>query len=157
MKKLIALILFALMVFEATASTPTVTTTRKAYGGMSAYSFSFTTTAIGTGDTAVVVPSDANYFVTDSYNNQDPTLYFSSSETTLDSVRFTIVWQGKDTPSGTWRTLESVTADSALVKLDVFTQNTYGRWPLMRVLIISNSAKTAVQTITGNINWKKDL
>lgn len=155
MKKLFILIMLIGMGIEAFASTPTVTVSRKAYGGMSAYSFSFTTTAIGTGDTAIVVPSGNDYFVTDSYNNQDPTLYFASTETTLDSVRFTIVWQGKSTPNGTWRTLESVTADSALVKLDVFTQNTYGRWPIMRVLLIPNSAKTSVQTITGSILWKK--
>ena len=107
MKKVLFILL--ILSFAAFATTPTVTVTEKEKSGVWAFSFSFTTSAIGTGDTAIVAPS-AGYFTVDEWNRTDPVIYYlSTGETTVDSVRFDIVWQGKSYVSETnWHTLETV-------------------------------------------------
>ena len=155
MKRLL-LVLIALTVVSY-ATLPTVTVTEEK-SGMKVFSFSFTTSAIGTGDTAIVVPSGADFFTADEWNQFNPSIYYlSTGETTVDSVRFDIVWQGKGTVNGTWRTLETVTADSSLTWNDVFAQETYGRWAFYRILILSGDAKTSVQTLTGEVLFKRDV
>lgn len=160
MKKVLAILMVGLFVAMLFAAQATVTITRKAYGGMSTYAFSFTD---GGTDTAIIVPSGANYFNIDAYNAVAPSYYLVSGETTLDSIRWDIQRQIKSKPTDTWRTVETIgtaaavnSLDSSLTAIGVFDYATYGRWPIERYLIIGAAAKNAEQTVTGYVAFKKD-
>ena len=148
---------FAMLLWAAQA---TVTATREAYGDMSVYKFTFTD---GGTDTAICVPSGANYFNMDAYNDLNASYYFSSAETTLDSIRWEILRQAKDKPTGTWFTVETIgtaqaasSLDSSLTGIGTFDYDTYGRWPIERILLIGSAAQNSEQTVTGYVAFNKD-
>lgn len=148
---------FAMLLWAAQA---TVTATKEAYGDMNVHKFTFTD---GGTDTAICVPSGANYFNVDAYNDLNPSFYFSTTETSLDSIRWDILRQAKDKPSGTWFTVETIgtagaanSLDSSTTAVGVFDLDTYGRWPIERILLIGQAAKNAEQTVTGYVAFNKD-
>ena len=154
---IIVVLAAAMLLYAAQA---TVTATREAYGDMSVYKFTFTD---GGTDTAIVVPTGANYFNMDAYNDLNSSFYFSTAETSLDSIRWDILRQAKDKPSGTWFTVETIgtvgaanSLDSSLTAIGVFDFNTYGRWPIERILLIGQAAKNAEQAVTGYVAFNKD-
>lgn len=159
MKKFLGIFAFALILvlsayFIAIAAQPTVTITKKSYGGMEAYYFTFATTAVP--DTAYLLPSGSSYYDIDDMNFNSITLYSASSETTTDSVSYVIDYQVKGRPSdASWVTALSQADSDAVAFTNVLAPATYGFWPITRFRIrtIGNNADA---TITGYVLFKKD-
>ncbi len=147
----ILLLLFALTAYTAN---PTVTLTSQDKSGIWSYSFSFTTSATGVSDTAIIAPA-VGFFTVDEWVQFDPVFYFTSDETSADSVSFATDWQCKGYVGDDWHTVVTATNSVTLQEVYVLTQNTYGRWPLHRLLIRDLTDSVSIQTVSGGIMFKK--
>lgn len=159
MKKLIRLFLAVAVIISvviiAYATQPTITLTKKPYGGNEVYTFSFTHAA-STDTMYIPATTAANpYFVTDALNKNPFCIYWQSSETTTDSVSENLVYQVKGTVAGSWITAVTYADSDAVSYSHVVSQATYGSWPLSRFYFkpVGNDAKA---TISGYIVFKKD-
>jgi hypothetical protein len=152
---LLAVAVILIVALVAHATQPTITLTKKPYGGNEVWSFSFTHAA--STDTMYIPATTAAtpYFLTDAMNRSSFTIYWKSSETTTDSVSANLVYQVKGTPSDAWITQVTYSDSDAVAFSHVVAVATYGSWPLSRFYIdpIGNNAKA---TISGYVVFKKD-
>ena len=150
----IAFILVALVVSILYATQATVTATKKNYGGQTAHRFTFTDGGATT-DSALIVPSGANYFNIDAYNWNPITLRYSTSETTADSVLWAVDYQVKGMATHDWITMVTYSDSDAVNFLHVISPATYGYWPLCRFYFRSGKENVS-QTVTLDVMFKKD-
>lgn len=157
LRKIVFLLLLIPLFLLFVGAEATVTVTTKDYGGMDTYHFTF---SADSGDTAIVVPSGADYFNIDAMNKFGPTITFDTDEATADSVRFSTIVQVKNQVTGSWISIVTYADTNSTSRFThVFDQTTYGYWPLMRIVMASIGATAAKsdQAVTGELNFKKDL
>lgn len=178
MKKLLtsAILLLALAFpFVALASNPTVTISQIYVNStrVKAYTFSFAT-GIATADSAFILPASGTAFDVGGGQGAHAldslaTLELSSSETTADSVRFTVLIQGTSAVSpefdaGDLKSWATVLTDAttftnaagtlggnfAVIRIPL--RRLLGQMPKMRIIIFENNTTTdATQTVTGRL------
>lgn len=170
MKKLFALFVGLVALSPLFASNPTVTITQiySTSPRVTAYSFTFTTSAaLATVDTVFLYPASSTPF--DIGGGQGTglksslvTLELSSTETTADSIRFGILFQATSAVSPeydagdlkSWSTVSTaVDTNTVLTQMRSFEVRSYsGQMPKLRVLIFENGGtKCSQQTITGRL------
>ena len=170
MKKLFALFVGLVAFSPLFASNPTVTITQiyTASPRVTAYSFTFTTSAdTNVVDTVFVYPATSTPFDIGGGHGtalkaSRVTLELSSTETTADSIRFGILFQTTSAVSPeyeagdlkSWSTVgTAVDTNTVLTQMRELEVRGYsGQMPKMRVLIFENGGvKCSQQTITGRL------
>ena len=178
MKKLIVYVLGAFLatgtIFYATdglfSTEKTATVSKKSYQYMDIYTYSFTT-ALSTADTVKLVGEKGKPIDISAVTSLSDkiSLFATSSETSLDSIRHTIEWQVsyKHDPStaiantSDWFTVETESGagaalDSIKTNIMYMTPATYGHPKWLRVLVReSSTAKDASQTISAYLSIPK--
>lgn len=154
MKKILSFILLVAVTLVLIGAQATVTVVNDVdrWGKGSAISFTSTTTA-STDSVIITDGSNSSIFTGDS---RLITLDLNSGEATLDSIRWTLEWQGKGyATQSSWKIISSVTCDSALHFTKVYDPHTSGFYPYMRILLKQSAAKNAVQTVSGAVTLEK--
>lgn len=172
MKRVLTSATLLLMVAFAFASNPTVTVTAFSDNAINPraniYTISFAT-GIATNDSAFIMAGTSTPFDIGGgqgahYADSLATLELTSSETTADSVRFTILWQVTSAASPemeagdlkTWSTAKSdavtfTNVGSGAVATFAIKRHA-GQARKLRVVILENDAnKDATQTISGRL------
>lgn len=152
-KYIVLLVMFALTLFVYAATTATLSQVEKA----SDY-IAFSTTGSHEGGTNTLTVSFPSGFEASDYNDTPITIVTSSSETTADSIRFTLAVKGKPYATGsTWYTLQSFAdTNSTTPFVNVFNPATYGKMSQYQLVYTGAGAKTAVQTLTTIVTADKD-
>lgn len=146
------ILLFAVAFSFGANSTATLTKVDETANSVS-YQTSFTK---GTTDTIYVDFLAAGVTFAD-YNDQKLTLRLSSTETTADSVRWSILVQAVAYPADTWFTVHTfVDTNTVTPFINMYDPATYGYWPYIRLLVKGAGAKTAQQTVTIKAIFDRD-
>ncbi|MGR3218215.1 MAG: hypothetical protein ACUZ8H_00165 [Candidatus Anammoxibacter sp.] len=152
MKRLMFLLLL-MFSFSSAAEDDLTTFVKYSSGGLELYTFTGTNTAAQ--NFFDIFPSQG-YFDADDVSDVI-TLRYSTGETSLDSIRWTVTFEAKVSATASWFTLATFTDDSTTTPfLHVFDPLTYGKWPFVKFRILGNASQNAIQTLTGQVTFDKD-
>lgn len=154
MKKVLFILLLLAFSFSFAAEKAKTTFVLENTGGIEAYTWTGTNTAAT--DHFIVAPS-AGYYTSDDMSSVI-TCRFDTDEATADSVRWTTTFEAKVRATDSWIVIVTF-ADTNSTSAFSHTINplTYGVWPITRWKILgADGSKTALQTITGQVTFKKD-